>query len=89
MTKKQLIETCCQLRPSAKAWRSAVERHVNYFAGHAGFDFKNWEKGKYLEARGIVAGILHKMVLYNLNGHSSKEVRKKQRKLYNMMNAII
>lgn len=89
MTKKQLIETCMKLRPTAREWRVAVERHVNYFKGYKDFDFQNWEKGKYIEARGVVAGIMEKSVRYHLYGHSSQKVRRKVRKIANLMHAII
>ena len=65
MTKKQLIDTCKKLRPTAREWRDAVTRHVDYFEGHAGFDFENWEKDKFIEARGIVAGIMEKTVRHS------------------------
>ena len=89
MTKKQLIETCMKLRPTARDWRAAVERHVNYFTGYKDFDFQNWEKGKYIEARGVVAGIMDKSVRYHLYGHSDKRVQCKVRKIAKMMHAII
>ena len=89
MTKKQLIDTCCQLRPSARDWRAAVERHVNYFAGYAGFDFKNWEKGKYIEARAIAAALCEKMARYHIYGHSDPKVQRKLKKICRLMHAII
>lgn len=89
MTKKQLIETCMKLRPTARDWRAAVERHVNYFEGHKDFDFQNWEKGKYIEARGVVAGIMEKSVRYHIYGHSSPKVNRKVRRIANLMHAII
>lgn len=89
MTKKQLIETCMKLRPTAREWRAAVERHVNYFEGHKGFDFQNWEKGKYIEARGVVAGIMEKSVRYHIYGSSNGRTRNKVRKIAKLMHAII
>lgn len=89
MTKKQLIDTCMKLRPTAREWRDAVTRHVDYFEGHAGFDFENWEKDKFVEARGIVAGIMEKTVRYHIYGHSSQRVNRKLRKIANLMHAII
>ena len=89
MTKKQLIKKCMELRPSARDWRAAVERHVDYFQGYAGFDFKNWDKDLYREARGVVAGILEKMVRYHLYGHSDKRIQRKLRKIATMMHSII
>lgn len=89
MTRKQLIDTCMKLRPSAKSWREMVERHVDYFTGYCGFDYENWENGQFIEARGIVAAFFEKMARYNLYGHSSPKVRRKVRKIANLMHAIM
>lgn len=88
MTKKQLIDTCMKLRPSAREWRSSVERVVNYYAGYTGFDYKNWENGVFIEARAVVAHILDRMVQYNMNGHSSPIVRKKLKKIKRLCDHI-
>ena len=89
MTRKQLIDTCMKLRPSARDWRAAVTRHVDYFHGNKGFDYEKWEKGKFIEARGIVAGIMEKMVRYHIYGHNSARINRKLRKIANLMHAII
>jgi len=89
MTRKQLIDTCMKLRPTARDWREAVKRHVDYFTGYSNFDFRNWEKGKYIEARGVVAGIMEKMVRYHIYGHSDKRINRKLRKIATLMHAII
>lgn len=88
MTKRQLIETCCKLRPSARDWRSAVERYVNYFDGHAGFDFKNWEKGVFIEARAIAAAICERMACFHIYGHTDPKVHRKLKKICRLMHAI-
>ena len=89
MTKKQLIDTCMKLRPSAREWRAAVVRHVDHFTGRADFDYQNWEKGKYLEARAIAGAIFEKMARYDIYGHSNPKVNRKLRKIANMMHQII
>lgn len=89
MTRKQLIDTCMKLRPSARDWRAAVTRHVDYFHGNAGFDYENWEKDKYVEARAIVAAILEKMVRYHIYGHSDTKVHRKLNKIRKLMHAIM
>lgn len=89
MTKKQLIDTCMKLRPTARDWRESVKRHVDYFSGYAGFDYNNWENGKYVEARAIVAAILEKMVRCHIYGHSDTKVHRKLNKIRKMMHAIM
>ena len=89
MTKKQLIATCMKLRPTARDFKAAVTRHIDYFDGYAGLDYKNWEKGKYVEARAIVAAILEKMVRYHIYGHSDTKVHRKLNKIRKLMHAII
>ena len=89
MTKKQLIKTCMRLRPSARSWREAVERHVDYFTGYAGFDLHNWEYGEYIEARAIVGAIFEKMARFNIYGSSDPKVKRKLRKIANLMHAIM
>lgn len=88
MTKKQLINTCMRLRPSARDWRSGIERVVNYFDGYVGFDYENWEKGKYVEARAIVAHLLDRMIQYHMHGHSSPIVQKKLKKIKRLCDHI-
>lgn len=89
MTKKQLIATCMKLRPTARDWRETVKRHVDYFSGYADFDYQNWEKDKFIEARAIVAAILEKMVRYHIYGHSNVKVHRKLNKIRKLMHAII
>lgn len=88
MTKKQLVATCMRLRPTAREWRDTVERIVNYFDGYAGFDYQNWEDGKFVEARAIAAAIYERMAAYNLNGHSSPVVRRKLKKINRLVRHI-
>ena len=88
MTKKQLIDTCMRLRPSARDWRSGIERVVNYLDGYADFDYTNWEKGKYVEARAIVAYLLDRMIKYHMYGHSSPSVHRKLKKIKRLCDCI-
>lgn len=89
MTKKQLIDTCMKLRPTARDWREAVKRHVDYFSGYVDFDYQNWEKGKFIEARAIAAAICEKMARYHIYGHTNPKVNRKLKKICKLMHAII